>query len=164
MFVWPRPGLEISLVKKTANDSLITHDIVILSVANVNFLRKIWCQRGRYGSPIAWFHHVCADSFWWPSSPAFRMEWHENLRKFSEIVGKFTLLEITQEITFIYNISISAIRNFAISHSSQIRYSHPCKPRYKHFISSFCKTYTFPCLLFISTCFRFLWLPVAVTS
>lgn len=62
-------------------------------------------------------------------------EWHENLRKYSEIFGKF--FSPTCRNNFVYSINISAIQN--LSHSSQITLSHPCKPGYKHSIFSIVK-------------------------
>lgn len=87
-------------------------------------------------------------------------EWHDNLRKSSEIFGKITFLAQKQgsEIAFIYNIKISTIENLALS---RIALSLPCKPGYKHFIFSILKL-SFACFLFISPVsdfynFRYMW-------
>ena len=131
VFVWPRPGFEIPLVKQITNNSLIRHDIgVILSVVNVNLLIKIWCrmqvamvQLGSLIPPcLRWLVLMTHESF-------ISEKRHENLRKFSEIFGNFFPATCQlRNISFIYSIKISAILNLSLGHSSQITFPHPHIP------------------------------------
>ena len=131
VFVWPRPGFEIPLVKKITNNSLIWYDIgVILSVVKVNLLIKIWCRmqvaEGQLDSTM--FALTRFDDSWSFLWSFISVKWHENLRKYSEFFGKFFSATCQLRNNFIYSIKISAILNLSLSHSSQIILSHPHIP------------------------------------